>query len=387
MRRIAEFDALRGIAAVVILLAHGGILPGTPWALSAVDLFFVLSGYLITANVLKSRHEPGFLARFFVRRSLRIWPAYYVALGACFWLNSRLKWDAPMDAWRNYLTFTQNTQAYLSWPLPRFSGMFQHTWTLAIEEQFYVLWPLLLRRVPKRAMGLIVASFVAMPLLLRGLGFAPILLLTRCDGLAIGSLLALWFTDHVYNEEKNSTAWTFGALSLCALVVPWVAAALLPAGWESGRMAEAFFTLRVCLFYFGLAGFVLCQQGKPGLAVLRDPRLCYLGTISYGLYLYHPLMFGSVTGVYKRYVMRRLGLTSTLLMELALIALSVLLAEMSRRWLEGPILRLRDRALPRPKDRQPHYRGPHARQVRRTSNVSASSIAGKWMGARGGGEP
>src|SRR5262249_50094785 len=136
MRRVLELDALRGVTAVVIMLAHIGLLNDSRWVFSSVDLFFVLSGYFITRNVLKNGRSPGFLPVFFARRAVRIWAAYYLAFAACLVLNRRLSWDKPPTAWPYYLTFTQNLHDYFGVPSPPFSGMFLHTWTLAIEEQF-----------------------------------------------------------------------------------------------------------------------------------------------------------------------------------------------------------------------------------------------------------
>lgn len=344
MRRIPELDALRGIAALVIVMAHVGFLPGTGWVLSAVDLFFVLSGYLITENILKNRYAAGFLPVFLARRSLRIWPAYYLAFGVCLILNRRLKWDAAPDAWLNYLTYTQNVQAYLGRPIPGFSGMFLHTWTLAIEEQFYLLWPLLLWRAPRRSMPLIALTLVAAPALLRSLGYPSFLLLTRCDGLALGGLLAL-LLDRPEGDARHARADPrgFAAIGLAALVGPWLAEMALRSLHVTQGFHDGLFTSRACLVYFGLCGTVLCLGGDPRLKFLRDPRLCYVGTVSYGLYLYHPLVFGALPGLYKRLVFRRLGLTSTLLMDLVMLAVCFALAEASRRWVEAPILALKER--------------------------------------------
>jgi peptidoglycan/LPS O-acetylase OafA/YrhL len=379
MRRILELDALRGISAVVIVLAHIGAVPGTPWALSMVDLFFVLSGYFITTSIVKNRQTPGFLSVFFTRRALRIWPAYYVALAACLLLNRVLKWDAPPDAWPQYLTFTQNVQAYLNRPLPSFSGMFIHAWTLAIEEQFYVLWPLLLWRAGRRALPAIVLAFAAFPPVARALGYSPYLLLTRCDGLALGSLLALVVFDRD-RVARHLAAYRLGfaAVGLAALVVPALAGEG-PARWlasltgvPGARLVGALFTTRVAVVYFGLAGLTLCLQGHPALRPLRDRRLCYVGTISYGLYLYHPLVFAALPGLYRRWVVRKLGLTSTLLMDVVMIGVCFALAELSRRLLEGPVLALKERVSYRGARFEPEeyhvidppqkvgYRGPHS---------------------------
>ncbi|GAC1450853.1 MAG: hypothetical protein NVSMB9_35600 [Isosphaeraceae bacterium] len=371
MKRVLELDALRGIAAVVIILAHVGLMVDSPWVFSAVDLFFVLSGYFITTNILKNRRAPGFLGVFFTRRALRIWPAYYVALGACLLLNRSLKWDSPPDAWPYYLTFTQNIQAYAGWVLPRFSGMFIHTWTLAIEEQFYILWPLLLFRGGRRSVVAVILTFAVLPLLGRSLGYSPFLLLTRCDGLALGSLLAVVLSDraHVSRQIVRYRV-AFALIGLTALVLPPLAGpalAEMARDWSSpawGRIGPALFTTRACVVYFGLGGLTICLQGHRALGFLRDRRLCYLGTVSYGLYLYHPLVFASLPGLYKRLVFRRLGLTSTFLMDLVMLAVCFLLAELSRRYIEGPVLAFKERlsytARIRDNGGDATYRGPHA---------------------------
>jgi peptidoglycan/LPS O-acetylase OafA/YrhL len=382
MRRVLELDALRGIFALTIVMAHIGLVENTRWVSSTVDLFFVLSGYFITTNILKNRHTPGFLPVFFTRRALRIWPAYYVALAACLLLNRALKWDTPPDAWPYYLTFTQNVHAYLKLPTPSFSGMFLHTWTLAIEEQFYIVWPLLLFRAGPRARLGVVLTFAALPPVARVLGFSPYLLLTRCDGLAVGSLLALvvFDRDRVARRIAAYRA-AFAAVGLAALLVPELAPWTLPGG---GRLGAALFTSRACVVYFGLGGLTLCLQDHPLTGFLRDRRLCYIGTVSYGLYLYHPLVFAAMPGPYRRFVVRRLGVSSTLVMDLAMLAVCFALAELSRRYLEGPILALKERLTYRVAGvdpaqyglghaRGPAYRGPHAVPARAEARESAAS--------------
>ena len=359
MRRILELDALRGIAALTIVLAHVGLIPGSTWALSAVDLFFVLSGYLITTNVLRKRREPGFLSVYYIRRALRIWPPYYLALGACLLLNQTLNWDSPPDAWPYYLTFTQNVHEYLGWPLPRFSGMFLHTWTLAIEEQFYILWPLLLLRSGRRVTLTVILTFSAVAPVLRAWGYSPILMLTRCDGLALGSLLAvvLFDRDRV-SRHVTSYCRAFAAIGMGALVLPWLAGLTWPES-ATGQVVGALFTSRACLVYFGLVGLTICLQGRPALMPLRDGRLCHIGAISYGLYLYHTLVLASMPALYKRIVFRRLGLTSTVLMDLVMVAVSFALAELSWHYLEMPIQSLKERLTLRRVGLDATYQGPH----------------------------
>lgn len=357
MGRILELDALRGITAVIIMAAHIGLMSDSAWVFSSVDLFFVLSGYFITTNIMKNARKPGFLWVFFSRRALRIWPAYFVGLATCLALHPFLKWDKPPDALLYYLTFTQNIPDYFGQVAPQFSGMFLHTWTLAIEEQFYILWPVLLFRAGRRTSGLIMLGFVALPAVLRSAGLSPFLLLTRCDGLAMGSVLALVLSDKE-RLARNLRRYRLGfaALGLAALLLPMAIAS----EWKATGV-DAFFTSRASLTYFGLAGFVLCAQGHPALAILRDARLCHLGRISYGLYLYHPLVFATLPRLYTRYVTRKLGIESTLLMSLVMLGVCVVVAELSRRWLEDPIVALKERLTY--KEGPTAYRGPHAAAV------------------------
>ncbi len=354
MRRIPELDAVRGLAACVIVFAHVGLLPGSPWALSAVDLFFVLSGYLITTNIVANRQKPRFLPYFFVRRSLRIWPAYYLAFVACLILNQFLKWDTPPDGWPYYLTFTQNLPGYIQWPPPQFSGMFLHTWTLAVEEQFYLLWPLLLFRAGRRTSYALVISFIVLPPLMRSRGFFPILLLSRCDGLALGSLLALLVTDIKINSNParlNHVRAAFLAMALAPIVAPW----LLNPSWI--ELSSHLFTTRASITYFGVVGLLLTLQQSIMTAPFRVRILCHMGEISYGLYLYHPLVFAALPALYRRYIMDKLGLSSPLLRDCVMMTLSLALAELSFRLLEKPILAFKDRLTD--KDALSTYRGPH----------------------------
>jgi peptidoglycan/LPS O-acetylase OafA/YrhL len=345
---LREFDAIRGITAMVIVIAHLGLIKDTRWVLASVDLFFVLSGYFITVNVMKGERTLGFFGRFFARRALRIWPAYYAGLVACLITNAYLTWDHPPDAWPYYVTFTQNVQAYWGAPLPKFSGMFLHTWTLAIEEQFYVLWPILVLGLGRRWVVPLAVAFVAIPFGLRANGVLPFLLLTRCDGLAVGALLAVLFGERdLPRRHANAERIAFSSLGVALLAAPTIGALVCSLGaGSSSRWPDwvgAMGTTQCCLVFGCLAGLVLSLEGHPALGVLRVRWLCYIGQISYGLYLYHPLVFASMPRLYERYVMRRLGITSSLLMNVILVAYCFILAELSRRLVEGPFIALKAR--------------------------------------------
>ena len=148
MRRVSEFDALRGFAALAVLLFHCQNRQGTwtHFGFTGVHLFLVLSGYLITNIVINHVDSPGFFRAFYARRILRIWPIYYLTLGFLVVLQHYLPNPPSLRGLPYYLTFTQHTW---HWPvltkiLPTPSTpvrAFDHSWTLALEEQFYLLWP------------------------------------------------------------------------------------------------------------------------------------------------------------------------------------------------------------------------------------------------------
>ena len=161
--RIPELDALRGAAALAVVVFHANA-RWLRWGWASVDLFFVLSGYLITAIILRHGDRPGFLACFYARRALRIWPLYFLAVGlvaaASPWLALPPDWAALPYT----LTFTQGVPEYWTGSAtPGFSPYLGHAWTLAVEEQFYLIWPALLlavgrARVIPLAMGIAAVS-------------------------------------------------------------------------------------------------------------------------------------------------------------------------------------------------------------------------------------
>jgi peptidoglycan/LPS O-acetylase OafA/YrhL len=353
MRRVPELDALRGIAAVGILMFHLRFVGAFPLLRTCVDLFFVLSGYLITSIILTSGDAPGFLGRFYARRALRIWPIYYLTLAAFVAGNAFLPapHHQPTAGLPYFLTYTQFIPGYWSAATPPLGiYLFEHTWTLAAEEQFYLVWPLLLLLAGRRSLVPLALGFVACPVVLRTAGLRPNMLLTHSDGLALGGLLAALLHDRA-RLDRHRAAFRLGfALvgAATALAPRW--GRLLPSASLAGlvhgawprinplRMEASLFLLRAGVVYTCLIGLVVCSAGHPLLAPLRRRRVCYVGSISYGLYLYHPLIFW-VVGLARL----ALGFRGSVWVDVVRVAACFAVASLSWRFVEQPLLRLKDR--------------------------------------------
>jgi peptidoglycan/LPS O-acetylase OafA/YrhL len=303
MRRIPELDALRALAAAVVLLFH--IHPPTfffGW--TGVDLFFVLSGYLITKIIVDHEDAEHFYYHFYVRRGLRIWPIYYLTLFGLIVLNCFLSRPEPMDALVYFLTYTQRIQYYWHKDPPPFHIAFQHTWTLALEEQFYLLWPAMVRLAGrKRLVGLcvvvVVVGYLARTDVITVAPYPEWILISRCDGFALGGLLAALLADRErVKRYLMRYRLGFGLAGLAGLGFLVGAVAIYGRGFM-GLPTPAYpapTILAVDLAYFGVVGLILTLTGHWVLAPLRFRPLVYLGQISYGIYLYHYIIYWMLDG-------------------------------------------------------------------------------------------
>lgn len=351
MKRLMELDGIRGIAALAVVCFH--LAPGfAPQGWVAVDCLFVLSGYLISAILLANRGDPHYFFNFYVRRSLRIWPIYYLTLLPILAAYRLMPTNYPINSGiiLQYLTYTQNIQHIWFDPADRAIQAYSHTWTLAIEEQFYMLWPLMVRTVHRRGLALLRAAIAVGSVALRGMGMTWDVLPARCDGFAMGALLALIISGHHSSAESRenllfvliTTVVVAGAAVALFLwgpqeiLTPWGKFRLLSRGeWMCGPLN---------LLFFGLIGVVILNVGREWLGFLRWRPLVYLGTISYGLYLYHiPVRF-AVEAVF-----RTLGsghsfdASRPLFRSIIELTFSITVASLSWRFIEKPVLGLKGR--------------------------------------------
>lgn len=340
---IPAFDGLRGIAILAVLLYH--CLPrlqGTflekfiAWGWAGVSLFFVLSGFLITGIILDSGSAPRFYSNFFARRFLRIWPVYWLLLFLYYFffpfIFSGYRWmmhDVIVAPWLFLLLFVQNL-----WPIT-LPGAIGPTWSLAIEQQFYLFWTPIARRTPPRWLLLAAFTMLATSPLVRffwGDRFTPTNTLTHLDGLAVGSLVAIALRVLPW----TTTVWKW--ITRAALIVG-------AAGVELMLHRGSAFT--DTLLAVGFGGMLLAALlGQAALRptfycrALTFPPLLFIGKISYGLYVTHILVF-SILGGYVDHPLDRFGIPGNLAIVAIRLAASIGVAALMWVRFEKPILALK----------------------------------------------
>lgn len=359
-----QLDGLRAFAVLMVLVQH--FASSYAWLFgggrNGVRLFFILSGFLITKILLRIRDEgnavgqsPFFtLRQFYARRFLRIFPIYYLALFVC----AAIDLEHARDKFFWFLLYGSN------WYLPIHTeglGFMTHLWSLAVEEQFYVFWPLLILLVPNRLLHRVILALIGFSVAWKA-GFILLgdhfLLRDKAvifwcysatpaclDTLGAGALLA-YYTHDVERREVLRRRF----FQLCVYFgFP------IFFGLHMYRMAlkvtgapDVDLFLRILVYDIGmvLVGAWLVGRAAAGFGgwpgkLLRFGPIAYLGRISYGVYLYHFLIFGVALTLHDR-----LGLSWEENEELRLAAtavISIVFSALSWEWLERPINDLKRR--------------------------------------------
>ena len=285
---IPELQGLRGIAILAVVVYHcHPRLEGTPfhgpalWGWAGVNLFFVLSGFLITSILLEAREAPHYFRNFYGRRALRIWPVYALVLLVClafpdWFLSEDLSGLHGPGPWLACLLLLQNL---FHFALPSAIGPM---WSLAIEEQYYFVWAPLVRwlRRPWMLAAMLALAMTASPAL--RLSHFPWLTRTHTqmhlDGIAWGSLLALAL--HTLGLSQRAWLW----LGLGGMLAGFAAAGTIAGG-------TAFLDSALAVGFAGAVVAAIASTGRPVNALLRRGPLPFLGRISYGLYMTHIFVF------------------------------------------------------------------------------------------------
>jgi peptidoglycan/LPS O-acetylase OafA/YrhL len=314
----------------------------------SLDVFFIISGFLITQLLLRERDLNGTvdLKAFYVRRLLRIWPLYFFIIGIAYLPSAfdRSQASGWLDL-LSFLFFAGNWGPVLGhWP---HAVILVPLWSVSFEEQYYLLWPLVMRRASRKficgtAIGLLGVAALARLILLSQHATASALWFNsfvRVDSIACGILLALTFhrreppllgiPKRLMLLLLGGSAWVVIA-KFCGLLdpVPTLAGGMI--GYPLMSLAG----VAIFLAFFGVA--------REGASFLKNSGLVYLGNIAYGLYAYHYLGWQISRRVFAPYYTHRHNYSYTLSVLFSLV-LTFLMAAASFKWLETPFLRLKQR--------------------------------------------
>ncbi len=333
--KFEQLDSLRTIAATAVVLYH--FLPdfhlgALPDGWIGVDLFFVISGFLITAILLRQKEAvPNrflLVRNFMAKRALRLFPAYYLLLiffsvlhfAFHFW-----SWDAGQGVY--FFTYTSN---WLFFQHGFGSKQLSHVWTLAVEEQFYLIWPWLVLFLSRKALLPTVVTMVVLSFMFKtfsGIDHVRMLPVSHFDTLGGGALIA------ILGHEKGVFAW-IGHKWAFLVTLSLAGLALNEQVWARPLLLNASVWLLSITLVIG------CLRGNGGAwGALLDRRwMIHVGRISYGIYLYHkpiPIFFKAIQG--------HTAIEVDPIVQLALaLVLTFVVAELSYRWIERPFLRLKE---------------------------------------------
>jgi len=350
-------DGVRGLAVLIVVAYHtGGGAQSSNVAMraignilkagwSGVTLFFLLSGFLITGILWDSKGTTHWWRNFYARRILRISPLYYGSLLLVLtvgWLDHKA--GTGMTGLWIYVLYLQN----MPWIIDRGLSLrplpLGHFWSLAVEEQFYLMWPLLLRRletmtqVKVLCMGVFLMStafrygvwaFSSQPLDYNGF------ILSRAGELALGGYLAMCFRDGTWSRMERIAPWVTAA-SLAGFVAVGIASRTVELTTRACSTTGLFF---ITLFY---AGFIVMAVKDGTISrAMRIGWLRWVGSISYGIYVFHILFIPFYNWLANHLAPHAGRVEGIALRGVITWALTILAAWLSFRFFESPILGLR----------------------------------------------
>lgn len=331
-------------------LAHPGTLRlkflTSLWSLGlfAVPTFFVLSGYLIGGILYDTRNREGYFKVFYTRRILRVFPVYYVTLLAigCFYA---IRGIVPNQYFWQHFFYIQNLLPDYAKPHGGPVTMI-HFWSLAVEEQFYLLWPLIVWLCPDRrkligiASAFIACSFgirLAAPLFSSSpepiLYFTP----TRVDAILLGVVLALIRHDAIFDRIKPVAKW---------IVLAGVATVILLANWKGQAWSRTYRGEDIWIPLVNVVALVIVIAVMEENSLLNracsQRWICWLGSLSYSLYVFHFTFYHFFVDTLTPHLALHMRQSFAVLTSGSLaFALTLLLSILSARLIEGPIMNLK----------------------------------------------
>ncbi|MDX1761971.1 MAG: acyltransferase [Christiangramia sp.] len=296
MKYIKQLDSLRAIAVLLVIISHwlpkSHLLNSIPLGVIGVDIFFVLSGFLITSILFSNKNKEevsnGKIIKFFyARRVLRIFPIYYLCLFVLLALEEYTNTNIKED-FIYYFTYTTNFNFIIK---NDWDGMISHFWSLAVEEQFYLFWPWIIVFTRRKYLFHIISIFIVIGLSSR-LIFSEFewgrILTTSCfDSLGIGAMLA-WFVTYK-NQSVRSFYIFIRALSILVLI-NYLLFLIIPDTGYWIDIPEG--TTNSIVAAWVISFIYLNKESKSFIFrfLWNNNILIYIGRISYGIYLYHKIL-------------------------------------------------------------------------------------------------
>jgi len=362
MKHLKSLDGIRAVAVGLVMLFHFGYF-AAGWV--GVQVFFVLSGYLITGILLQARSQAfsDYISTFYWNRALRIFPLLFAFIAAAAIAYALFGTpDSFKSDWPWLVSFSANFARMRPEDL---GPAFVHIWSLAVEQQFYIVWPLLVFFVPPKSFRLLVIAVLTLTPLVRlaiveyfthiGLGeqyagkAAYVLPVAQFDAFAAGAAISLFGL----NRLTHAGRW----FALVAAITATAGLAVLVAAYFGSRSAFiASFGYAMYLsagygYVWGysllnilfMLGIVCALEGIWPARILQSKGMVWIGKISYGIYVYHlPLL------ILSAYMFEKMGMDVhgqwRPVFFAAWICIVILVSDQSYRWLEAPFLGLKKRS-------------------------------------------
>ena len=359
--RIKRLDVLRALAVILVLIHHGEVIAvfnKMGWV--GVDLFFVLSGFLISGLFYSEYKKRGSInyPRFFVRRGLKIYPAFFVMIFVTFLAREIIRKPIPLGPYLREILFIQNYTV----------GIWQHTWSLGVEEQFYIFLPILLlgviwlskdRENPFKSIPWVFAIVALFCILIRAstVYFTPAGVYSskmvmnrtheRIDSLFFGVFLG--YLHHYYADSVNT--W-MGRTSIRVLI-GIVTVAFLSCPFIFSEESRFLLIFGLSFLYLGFGGLLMMSlQIKNVLprwvaapAAVLGTACAFIGAYSYSIYLWHIPFQAFAPGVLRR--LFSVELTPSESFWFYFVG-SLIFGMVMARLIEFPVLKLRDKLFPSP---------------------------------------